>query len=289
MWRLAKGKRFPGSGFGTDFNFCRLAGWLMQILCLLRVMEKESSGPRRVCIGGISGGIGAALAGRLRNSGVDVCGVARASERLDTFREQHPDIQVAEADFTNSEAVTAAIQDVAGEGLRGYVHAVGSIFLKPSHMMSDAEWDQVLATNLSSAFYACRAVLGMMRRQKGGSIVLFSSVAARIGLGNHEAIAAAKGGIEGMVRAMAATNASLGIRVNGIAPGLVDTPAAAAMTSNANVRAFSERMHPLGRLGEADEVASLAAWMLSEEASWMTGEVISLDGGMGSVLPKPRG
>ena len=127
-----------------------------------------------------------------------------------------------------------------------------------------------------------------MRSQKKGVIILFSSVAAQAGLSNHEAIGAAKGGIDGLVKSIAATYASMGLRANAIAPGLVETPATAQLTSSEQTRQISERMHPLGRIGRPAEVASLAAWLVSEEASWMTGQVISLDGGMGPVVPKPR-
>lgn len=253
-------------------------------------MSRASVSGKRVFISGIAGGVGEALATRLQSAGCHVGGAGRASPRLDAFRDRHPGMPVQEADFTSSSEAMAAVERFAAEagGLDGYVHAVGSIFLKPLHLTKDEEWEAVLATNLTSAFYGCRAALGPMRGQKSGSLVLFSSVAGRIGLGNHEAIAAAKGGIEAMVRALAATNASLGVRVNAIAPGLVDTPAAALMTSNPAMRQMSERMHPLGRIGTAAEVAALGEWLLSDEASWMTGQVVSLDGGMGTILPKPR-
>jgi NAD(P)-dependent dehydrogenase (short-subunit alcohol dehydrogenase family) len=117
---------------------------------------------------------------------------------------------------------------------------------------------------------------------------LFSSVAAVSGLANHEAIAAAKGGIDGLVKSLAATYASVGIRANAIAPGLVRTKATAALTASEQAVRISEKLHPLGRLGEADEVASLAAWLVSADAGWMTGQTLSLDGGMSAIVPKPR-
>lgn len=245
---------------------------------------------KRIFISGIAGGVGEALASRLKGAGCHVGGAGRASPRLEAFRDRHPEVSVQEADFTRPGEALVAVEQFAeaAGGLDGYVHAVGSIFLKPLHLTKDEEWEAVLATNLTSAFYGCRAALGPMRRQKSGSLLLFSSVAGRMGLGNHEAIAAAKGGIEGMVRALAATNASLGIRVNAIAPGLVDTPAAALMTSSPAMRQMSERMHPLGRIGTAMEVAAFGEWLLSDEASWITGQIVSLDGGMGAIIPKPR-
>jgi NAD(P)-dependent dehydrogenase (short-subunit alcohol dehydrogenase family) len=186
--------------------------------------------------------------------------------------------------------VDAAVQSFteAQGGLDAYVHAIGSVSLKPLHMLSDGDWRDVVGTNLDSAFYAARSCIKPMRKQRSGVFVFFSSVAAGAGLSNHEAIAAAKGGVSGLVRSIAATYASNGIRANAIAPGLVKTPATSMLTSNEQALRISERMHPLGRVGEADEIASLATWMISGEASWMTGQVISMDGGMGSIVPKPR-
>ena len=143
-------------------------------------------------------------------------------------------------------------------GIDAYVHAVGNVSLKPLHMLSNEDWRAVLAVNLDSAFYAARACIGPMRKQRGGALLFFSSVAARAGLSNHEAIAAAKGGVSGLVTSIASTYAANGIRANAIAPGLVETPATAMLTSNEQALRISERMHPLGRIGRAGEVASLA-------------------------------
>lgn len=245
---------------------------------------------QRIFIGGIAGGIGSALAAQLKENGAVVGGFARASERLDHFRESHPDIEVADVEASDAKAVKEAIEQFAKqqEGIDGYVHAVGNVFLKPLHMIRDEEWEQTLACNLTSAFYAARAAVGKMRRQKHGHLVFFSSVAAVSGLANHEAIGAAKGGIIGLARSIAATYAANGIRSNAIAPGLVETPATASLTGNEDARKFSERMHPLGRLGKPEELAALARFLLSEEAGWITGQVFSADGGMGSIVPKPR-
>lgn len=250
--------------------------------------EKETS--TRVFIGGIGGGIGSALAERLLADGWSVGGFGRPGEHLEAARERLEGAWIAEADGTDSEAVKDVVKAFVEEagGIDSYVHAVGNVFLKPLHMMKDAEWREVLSINLDSAFYATRAVVPVMRKQKAGSIVLFSSVAAVSGLANHEAIAAAKGGIAGLAMSIAATYAPNGLRANAIAPGLVETPATASLTGNAEARKFSERMHPVGRLGKPAELASLAAWLVSEDGSWVTGQVISMDGGMGAIVPKPR-
>jgi NAD(P)-dependent dehydrogenase (short-subunit alcohol dehydrogenase family) len=245
---------------------------------------------RTVLIGGIGGGIGSALARRLLREGWAVAGYGRPGASLEAFRERHPTLPVFSAEATASAEVEEVFlrgEEALGH-LDAYVHAIGSVFLKPAHLTSDAEWHEVLAVNLHSAFYAARAALKGMRRRKAGRLVFCGSVAARLGLANHEAIAGAKGGIEGLVKALAASYQSLGIRVNGVALGLVETPATAGITGVPTARQVSERMHPVGRLGTAEEAAGVLAWLLSPEADWVTGQVWGFDGGMGVVLPRPR-
>jgi NAD(P)-dependent dehydrogenase (short-subunit alcohol dehydrogenase family) len=245
---------------------------------------------KRVFIGGIAGGIGSAIANVLSSENWTVGGFGRPSDNWSKFTDEHENYKLFSADATDPDAVEQAFKDFNEEcgGIDAYIHAIGSVYLKPLHMISTDDWNEVIAKNLSSAFYASKAAVNLMRRQKNGVLVLFSSVAAQAGLSNHEAIAAAKGGVEGLVRSISATYAANGIRANAIAPGLVDTPATAALTSNEQALRISERMHPVGRIGNAGEVASLAAWLVSENASWMTGQVISMDGGMGTIVPKPR-
>ncbi len=250
----------------------------------------DSSHQKRVFIGGIAGGIGSSLAERLSSGKWTVGGYGRPSDKWTEFKESHDAYDLYDADATDPESLEKAVSgfcETAG-GIDAYVHAIGSVFLKPLHLISDEDWQNVISCNLNSAFYAARAVIKPMRRQKSGTFLFFSSVAAHAGLSNHEAIGAAKGGIDGLVKSIAATYAANGIRANAIAPGLVRTGATSQLTANEQALRFSKRMHPLGRIGDPDEVASLAAWLVSSDASWMTGQTISLDGGMGTVLPKPR-
>jgi Dehydrogenases with different specificities (related to short-chain alcohol dehydrogenases) len=219
-----------------------------------------------------------------------VAGFARAEDRLRTLANTLPGALTLPGDArlpgTADEVVK---QTLAAFGrLDGYVHAVGSILLKAAHLTRPEEFQEVLATNLTSAFLGLRAVLGPMQAAGSGRIVLVSTVAARVGLPNHEAIAAAKGGLEALGRSAAATYAPRGIRINVVAPGLVDTPLAAPILSNETNRQLSERMHPLGRVGRAEEVAGLIWWLLGEDAGWVTGQVWSIDGGMADVRPRPK-
>lgn len=241
-------------------------------------------------IGGVSGGIGSALAKRLIENGQTVVGFARDQERLDAFRADHPQMKAHVCDATDPEAVQSCFDEIkAMHGqIDAYVHAIGSIFLKPAHLTSNKDWDTTLRTNLSSAFYALRAATAQMNKQNSGSCLFFSTSAAQVGIANHEAIAAAKGGIEAMVRSAAATYAARGIRVNAIAPSLTDTPLASPMTNNPQMLEATKKMHPLGAIAQPEDVASLAEWLISENAKFVTGQIFALDGGISSIVPKPR-
>lgn len=161
---------------------------------------------------------------------------------------------------------------------------VGSILLKPITATSETEFHSTIETNLFSSFYFSKSIIKrMLRNQQGGSILHFTSAVALKGIANHEAIAAAKAGIVGLAMSSAATFASKNIRVNCIAPGLVDTPLAAFLTSNPKASKASAAMHPLGRIGDPLQVARLAAFLLHPENDWITGQVFPIDGGLSSI------
>ncbi len=166
--------------------------------------------------------------------------------------------------------------------LDGIVNCAGSVLLKPAHLTGDAEWAETLKANLTTAFQTVKAGAKAMM-QTGGSIVLCSTAAARTGLANHEAIAAAKAGVIGLTLSAAATYAARNIRVNCVAPGLVDTPLTARITSNEAALKASIAMHALGRVGRPEQVASAILWFLDPENDWVTGQVFGVDGGLGTV------
>ena len=239
--------------------------------------------PVYVILGG-TGGIGSAVARRLVRDGAAVAVAARGTERLGALSGELGGIHTGVLEATDTAAVEAFVRAAAEAhgGVDGVVNCVGSILLKAAHLTSDEDWRRTIAANLDTAFAAVRAGAKVMAKS-GGSIVLMSSAAATVGLPNHEAIAAAKAGVAGLGRSAAATYAAKGIRVNVVAPGLVDTPLAAGITGNEMMLKASAAMHPLGRIGRPEEIASLIAWLLSNEADWMTGQVLGIDGGLGAV------
>jgi len=239
-----------------------------------------------VLIFGGSGGIGAAIAQQLADRGTPTFLVARNQERLAEVA-----TQVGASGHTTGDAtILADVENAFAQAttvlgkVSGVAHCVGSILLKPAHLTTEAEFSSVLTLNLTSAFLVVRTAARTMT--EGGSILLFSSAAGRIGLANHEAIAAAKAGVIGLTMSTAATYASRGLRCNCIAPGLVRTPLSEKITSNTSAEAFSRALHPLGRLGTPDDIKGLAALLLSEESSWITGQVFGVDGGLGTLKTK---
>jgi NAD(P)-dependent dehydrogenase (short-subunit alcohol dehydrogenase family) len=242
-------------------------------------------------IGGISGGIGMAVAKRLHAEGYLIAGFARDSERLHAVKALLSDAICMQTDATDPVAVNAAFDAIlqqTGGRVDVYVHAVGSVLLKSAHMISDNEWSDTLRQNLDSAFYCLRAAIKPMQKAGQGAIVLISSVAARTGLPAHEAIAAAKAGVQGLALSAAASYASRNVRVNVIAPGLIDTPMAKPLLSSEQSRKISEAMHPLGRIGRADEIAAMIHLIVSPEGAWITGQVMSIDGGLSTLHQRPK-
>jgi NAD(P)-dependent dehydrogenase (short-subunit alcohol dehydrogenase family) len=146
-----------------------------------------------------------------------------------------------------------------------------------------------MAANVDTAFFTVQAYTkALLAAQQPGDIVLFSSVVAGTGVSHHAAIATAKGAIEALVRAVAADYSAHGIRINAVAPGLMRSPMTERMLGSARSRESIAAQYPLGRYGEADEGAGVAAWLLSPDARWITGQVIHLDGGFSAVRPVVR-
>ena len=238
---------------------------------------------------GGTGGIGSSLCRLLNARGVRLVVAGRSEDSLRALADSLPDITTVKADATIPDDVRRVL-DLATEkfgGVDGVAHCVGSLLLKPAHLTTDEEWGATLLINLTSAFNVVRAATAaLMHRPEGGSIVLLSSAAAQFGIANHEAVAAAKAGLIGLARAAAATYARQKVRVNCVAPGLTRTPLTTALTANPASLAASTAMHALGRIAEPDDVASAIAWLLEPGNSFITGQVIAVDGGLGSLQPR---
>ena len=239
-----------------------------------------------IAIVGATGTIGTTLARRLVRNGQQLLLVGRDDDKLRMLSDELNQ-PYSIVDFTSSAPLEEALRTASAEvsGFHAIVNCIGSLLLKPAHATSDEDFRQVLETNLFTAFATVRTGAKLMR-EKGGSIVLFASAAAEIGIQNHEAISAAKAGVIGLARSAASTYAPNNIRVNVVSPGLVRTEMTRRIWENPASATASSQLHALGRLGEPEQIASLVSWLVDAENDWITGQVIGLDGGLGSVLPR---
>ena len=232
---------------------------------------------RRILVTGASSGIGRAVAQLCVTQGARVLATGRradALDELDGLRRFACDL----LDPGAPEACVAACVE-AMDGLDGVVHAAGTVLRgEDPRSTPDEQIDDVLGTNLALPLRVARASLGALGR--GGSIVLVSSQLGRIGAPGYASYCAAKGGVDALVRALAVDVGPDGIRVNAVAPGLVRTPMAYIGRDNFDELepAFAER-HPLRRIGEPDDIAGPVAFLLSDDAAWITGQTIVVDGG----------
>lgn len=233
----------------------------------------------RVLVIGATGGIGAALARRLAARGEEPFLVARDAAALAALgREIGAPWQVA--DVLDMAALKAAVAE-AGSPLSGLAFCVGSILLKPLSRLTEAEILEACRLNAVAPAMAVQAAMAALAAGQG-SVVLFSSVAARRGFPNHAAIGAAKAAVEGLAVSLAAELAP-SIRVNVVAPSLTRTRLAEPLTRSPQMADAIARQHPLGRLGEAEDAAALADFLLSAASGWITGQVIGVDGGRGTL------
>ena len=242
--------------------------------------------PGPVLVIGATGGVGAALSRRLRARGAVPFLVARDPGRLEALASDLGGAPFRPADATDTAALRAAVA-AAGPALAGLAFCVGSIPLKPLARTTEADFLDALRLNTVAAAMAVQAAAPALAAggREGGvppGVVLFSSIAARAGFPNHAAIAAAKAGVEGLALAFAAELAPA-VRVNCVAPSLTRTRLAEPLTKSPQMAEAIAKLHPIPRLGEAEDPAALADFLLSDAAGWITGQVVGVDGGRSTL------
>lgn len=225
---------------------------------------------KKVLIAGASSGIGHSIAEKLLAAGHEVISVSRNSPNLNVTEHLSYDMRTADK--------LPAVQGA----LDGLIYCPGSITLKPFKSLKVQDFLADFEINLLGAVKLIQAYLPNLQLSGTASIILFSSVAAGTGMNYHSSIAASKGAVEGLVKSLAAEFAPA-IRVNAIAPSLVKTPMTVRLTdTDAKISQSAER-HPLKRIGAPAEIASLAVYLLGDDASWISGQIMHIDGGMSSL------
>ena len=230
---------------------------------------------------GASGGIGSQLTDYLQDKGHTVL-LAQHNNPINQNTLVQSLTHISSVEATDFDSVSNFFNyglEKLGK-IHGVVNLAGSILLKPAHKTSNDEFDHTINQNLKTSFSIVRSA-GLLL--ENASVVLISSAAASVGFSNHEAIAAAKAGIEGLARSAAATYSKKNIRFNVIAPSLLDTPLATGITSSPLALKASEKMHPLGRIGKPRDVVNMIGLLLDEENNWITGNVFHIDGGISKI------
>ncbi len=233
------------------------------------------SGKNILVVGGTSG-IGLALARQLEAQDATVWVASRQpSEGSAALGATHLLLDVT----GDVGSLATALPDV----LHGLAYCPGTINLKPFPRLTDDDFLRDLQVNVLGAVRVVRTVLPKLKKAEDAGIVFFSTVAARVGMNFHTSVATAKSALEGLTVSLAAELAASRIRVNAIAPSLTDTPLAGNLLSTPEKRDAADKRHPLGRVGNPDDMAALAALLLSDQGSWLSGQVIHVDGGMSTL------
>ncbi|MCU0432887.1 MAG: SDR family oxidoreductase [Bacteroidia bacterium] len=227
---------------------------------------------RTIAVAGATSGIGHELCKQLIEEGHSVISLSRSAEFT------MPEVTHHTIDWSNETLPSNLLPDK----LDGAVYLPGSILLKPFHRITAAEWELELQLNVMGAVRFLQAVYPSLKASGNASVVLMSTVAVQTGMPFHASVAAAKGAVEGLTRALAAEWAPV-IRVNAVAPSLTDTPLASKLLASPEKREASAKRHPLQRTATAAEIAATVKFLLSNNASWITGQIIHHDGGISSL------
>jgi NAD(P)-dependent dehydrogenase (short-subunit alcohol dehydrogenase family) len=223
---------------------------------------------------GATGSVGSSLAEQLKNSGNDIHLVARNEDEVKVIGDRL-DCSYTIADVLKDGFIEKVKTDI--NDIKGIAYCIGSIDLKPLRMVTEADLNKCMKLNLYSAIEAIKGYQESLKKNKG-SVVLFSTVAAQRGFTNHTIIASAKAAVEGLTVTLAAEFAP-SIRVNCIAPSLSKSKIAEPMLKNPTIAEGIAKAHPLKRLGEGKDSAALAKFLITDESSWITGQIIAVDGG----------
>ena len=241
---------------------------------------------KTVLITGATGGLAQALVKNLIIDNCQLVLVSRNSKKIEEiYGNQHTQII---ADCSTNLGVKHIFNEIEKRNitLNGLAHCVGNIRLGSIHRTSEADFLDCISTNLFSAFFTLSGFVEHLKKYSThGSAIFVSSAAASIGIPNHEPISAAKGGLEALVRSSAASYAASNIRINAVSPGILNTPASANLLSSDLMREIAAKQYPIKGIGDAEEVADLMAWLLSEKAQRVTGQVWSIDGGFSCIRP----
>ena len=223
---------------------------------------------------GATGSVGSNLSKLLKDSGYDIHLIARNNDEIAKLSE-HLGCSYTVANVLEDGFVEKIKNDV--KEVKGIAYCVGSIDLKPIRMVTEEDFNKCMKLNLYSAVEVIKGFQESLKKNKG-SLVLFSTVAAQRGFTNHSIIASTKAAVEGLTVSLAAEFAP-NIRVNCIAPSLTNSKIAQPMLKNSSIAEGIAKAHPLKRLGEGKDSASLAKFLITEDSSWITGQIIAVDGG----------
>jgi NAD(P)-dependent dehydrogenase (short-subunit alcohol dehydrogenase family) len=230
---------------------------------------------KTILVVGGSSGIGLSLIKQLTSQGATVINASRHhSEALQQLQVEH-----ITADVTGDLSSLASLPDV----LHGLVYCPGTINLKPFARLTEEDFTHDWQVNVLGAVRVLQQAIKPLKKAQGASVVLYSTVAAKVGMNFHASVATAKSAVEGLALSLAAEYASGKIRFNVVAPSLTDTPLSAALLSSPEKREASDKRHPLGRVGTPEELAAVTAFLLSDQSGWISGQVLGVDGGMSSL------